>query len=111
MSSSPHLVTRTISLAQMAGTDCEECVTEALSLVDGVQKIAADWKQGLVTVTYDLHVTRLNEVEKILVDIGYSLADGFMATRKREWQHYTEKNEMDNLKHVAHCCSKPPQGK
>jgi copper chaperone CopZ len=106
----PHLVWRKLNIQEMVCVECEEIIADALSMLDGVSRVTSNWKKGLVTVEYDLHKTKIKEVEKLLSDIGYPLANGFFANRKRDWVHFTEENEINNLKHTGHCCSKPPVG-
>ena len=105
-----HPVSHSLKVEEMVCPECEEIIADALSELQGVGKVDSEWKKGEVTVTYDLHKTRIQDVEKLLSDIGYPPASGFFARKKRDWVHFTEKNEVDNLKHQAHCCSKPPSG-
>lgn len=105
-----HNVTRTLQVEEMVCVECDEIITEALSMLGGVVKVESKWQKGLVTITYDLQKTRIQEVERLLTEIGYPPQNGYFARKKRDWIHFTEKNELDNLKHVGHCCSKPPVG-
>jgi copper chaperone CopZ len=106
----PYTVSRNLWVAEMLSSECEKNISEALGTLDGVSKVVANWQKGLITVCYDLHKTHIQDVEKLLSDIGYPLADGFWAGKKRAWVYYKEKNEINNLKHIGHCCSKPPTG-
>ncbi|MBF0384137.1 MAG: cation transporter [Magnetococcales bacterium] len=105
-----HLVTRILKVSEMVCVECEKIIGEALTMLDGVSKVSSNWKKGLVMASYDLQKTRIQEVEKLLSDIGYPPSNGFIARKKLDWLHFIEKNEVDNLKHVGHCCSKPPVG-
>ncbi len=103
-----HPVTRTLKTTGMACDGCEEIITEGLEALTGTGSVTADWRKNRVTVTYDLTRVRFQEVEKLLADIGYPPDDGFIQRKKRQWLHFTEQNQVDHLKHVPHCCSKPP---
>lgn len=105
-----HQVTRTLKVTEMVCPECDAIIAEALSALGGVSRVEADWNRNRVTVAYDLHRVRLQEVEKLLAEIGYPPDPGLFQRKKREWLHFTEQNEADNLKHVGHCCSKPPVG-
>ncbi|OSM04133.1 hypothetical protein MAIT1_03593 [Magnetofaba australis IT-1] len=94
----------------MVCPECENIIAEGLSALDGVSTVKAQWEKGLVEISYDLNQTRFEEVEALLSEIGYPPDDGFIARKKRDWTRFTEQNEVDNLKHVGHCCSKPPVG-
>jgi copper chaperone CopZ len=105
-----HLVTRTVKIENIVSIDCEDIIADALTILEGVTNVAVNRAKGNVTVTYDLQKTQIQEVEKLLIEISYPASMDFLARKTREWLHYTEKNELDNLKHVGHCCSKPPKG-
>ena len=105
-----HPVTRTLKVTEMVCVECEKIIAEALPALGGVSHVQSDWQSGEVTVTYDLYRLRIQEVEKLLSEIGYPPDAVFFQRKKRDWLHFTEKNEYDSLKHVGHCCSKPPVG-
>ncbi len=105
-----HFVTRTLKVTGMVCSGCAGIITDAVAGLDGIREVKPDWKRNSVTVTYDLYRVRAQEVEKILAEIGYPPDPGLFHRTKRDWLHFTEQNEVDNLKHVAHCCSKPPAG-
>ena len=106
----PHPVTHRLKVEEMVCVECEEIIADGLTALNGVINVDSEWRKGAVIVTYDLHNTRIQDVEKLLSDIGYPPDRGFLSRKKRDWIHFTEKNEVDNLKHVGHCCSKPPVG-
>ena len=106
----PHPVTRTLKVTEMVCRECGEIITDAILAMTGIQDVQPDWRKNKVTLTYDLRTVRIQEVEKLLTEIGYPPDPGFFHRKKRDWIHFTEKNEVDNLRHVAHCCSKPPVG-
>ncbi|MEG3637633.1 heavy-metal-associated domain-containing protein [Magnetococcus sp. PR-3] len=105
-----HPVTRRIRVFDMVCPECEKIIAEGLLVLDGVIEVESDWDKGEVCVTYDLFQVHVQDIEKLLIEIGYPLQDTFWAQTKQAWIHYTEKNEIDNLHHKAHCCSKPPAG-
>ena len=106
----PHPVTRTLTVSGMVCEGCARIVVEGVEGLTGAGSVAADWRRNRVTVTYDLKRVRIQEVEKLLADIGYPPAQGFFQRQRRRLLHFAEQNERDNLKHVGHCCSKPPPG-
>ncbi len=105
-----HPVTHSLKVMEMVCPDCEGIIADGLTALEGTSKVESNWRKGVVTITYDLHKTRIQDVEKLLSDIGYPPDTGFLSRKKRDWIHFTEQNEVDNLKHVGHCCSKPPVG-
>ncbi len=105
-----HPVTRTLKVMEMVCPECSEIIGDGLSGLPGVQRVDSDWRRNKVTVTYDLYRVRAHEVEKLLADIGFPPHSSFPHRWMRDWIHFTEQNEVDNLQHVAHCCSRPPVG-
>ena len=61
-----------ITVEGMACTGCEENVTNAVSGVDGVQRVEADHESGSVSVTAN-EDTR-GAVERAIHDAGYDIA-------------------------------------
>lgn len=107
----PHLVTRSLKVTEMVCPKCDEIIVDALSGLGGMRQVQPEWRKNRVTVTYDLRRVRIQEVEIVLEEIGYRPDPQFFHRAKRDWTHFTEKNERDNLKHIAPCCSKPPVGR
>lgn len=94
----------------MVCPECERIIDEAMTMLSGVQNVTSNWEKNTVVAIYDLNLTRFHELTELLADIGYAPDNGFFQRTKRDWIHFTEKNEVDNMKHVGHCCSKPPVG-
>lgn len=103
-----QLVTRTLKVSEMVCPECDAIIVEALSAMNGVLQVKADWRTNQVHVTYDFPMVRIQDVEKILTEIGYPPDSGILHGWKRGWLHFTEQNAIDHLKHVAPCCNKPP---
>lgn len=106
----PHLVTHSIKVTEMVCPECERIIAEALTVLDGVVNVTSNWRRNTARVNYDLNLTRFQDLEELLNDIGYAPDTRFFHSVKRGWIRFTEQNEIDNMKHVAHCCSKPPVG-
>ena len=60
-----------ITVEGMACTGCEENVTNAVSGVDGVQRVKADHESGSVSVTADEE--NRDDVEAAIHDAGYEV--------------------------------------
>jgi len=60
-----------ITVEGMACTGCEENVTNAVSGVDGVQRVEADHESGSVSVTADEE--NRDDVEAAIHDAGYEV--------------------------------------
>ena len=103
-------VIRIVRVTQMVCPECSSIIYDGLIGLPGVQKVVSDWHRNKVTVTYNLHKVRALDVEKLLDDIGYPPHPGFLYRFKREWIHFIEQNQFDNLKHLEHCCNRPPAG-
>jgi copper chaperone CopZ len=106
----PYYVSRKLKVDEMVCIECEKIISDALSMLDGVKSVDSKWKNGLVIVVYDLHKANIQDVEKLLSDIGYQPDNNLLSRINRDWIRFIEKSERDNLTHVGHCCSKPPIG-
>ena len=60
-----------ITVEGMACTGCEENVTNAVSRVDGVQRVEADHETGAVSVATD--ADNRDAVERAIHDAGYDV--------------------------------------
>lgn len=50
-----------------------------------------------IEISYDLRRTRLQSIERLLVDMGFHLDNSLLARMKRALYHYTEGVEFENL--------------
>jgi copper chaperone CopZ len=98
---------RTIHVSGMNCEGCERTIDAALSEVDGIKAVKAD-KTGSVYVEYNLRRINLEAIEKIISDLNYEITNGFFNRLKREWIHFTEQNERDNLSSVSYSCCVDP---
>lgn len=100
---------QTIPVSGMTCAGCEERIRNSLAGLPGVSKIAANHRRGRVKITYDLGKTRLSDIERRLAELGYPLAETWMARIRHSWNRLSEQNISDGMAHVPHCCNKPPR--
>lgn len=101
--------TRSIKVSNLSNDGASDHLSQYLAQVPGIQNATANPGKGTVVVTYDLMETGLPEIEGALSNAGFPPADGLVSKMVRGWQRYTEENERAHIKHVPHCCSKPPR--
>jgi copper chaperone CopZ len=104
-------VTTIVKVTNMVCSECGDTIVKSLSAIEGVVLVKASWVKNRVVVTYNLKQIRFLEIEKLLTDMGYPSDKNFLSRLKRGWTLFKEKNQIDNLKHVGACCSKPPKTK
>ncbi len=63
-----------IKVKGMVCGGCENRVQNALSTIDGIEKVVADHEKGIVTVTSKEEVTKESMIDKI-IDIGFEVTD------------------------------------
>ena len=102
--------TRTFPVRGMRCDGCEKTVADRLLGMNGIEAVEADHRRGRVRVTYRLRDTRMERVAEELASLGYPLTEGWLDRLRYAWGRFTEQNAVDNLKHVPHCCNKPPSG-
>jgi len=101
--------TRSIKVSNLSDDGASNQLSQHLTQVIGIQDVTTDPGKGAVVVTYDLMQTGLPEIEGALSKAGFPPANGLLSKMVRGWQRYTEENERAHMKHVPHCCSKPPR--
>jgi len=60
------------------GISCEKCaanVQKALKKVEGVSDVQADWEKKVVQLKLDDSKTSLDQVKKVLADLGYEVKE------------------------------------
>jgi hypothetical protein len=103
--SGANFVTRTLDLAQPA----DMAAVDSLSKTMGVKSIMVSADRKRLEVTYDVHDTVLDALDKVAEGLGLKLASGFMARIKREWCAFQDDN-LRTQSHIQHrCCSAPPR--
>ena len=80
-----------------------------LGVLPGLMGVEPDAPSGRLTVEYDLFQVTLAEIVEVLAAIGFPPAEGVAAKARLGMLLFAEKNEIDHLRHVAHCCSKSPK--
>ncbi|MBF0357051.1 MAG: heavy-metal-associated domain-containing protein [Magnetococcales bacterium] len=101
--------TAKVKVTGMFCSQCGDAIVESISAIEGVTLVRTDWQKNRVTLTYDLKHINFLEIERLLTDIGHPPDDSFLSRLSRGWVLFKEKNQIDNLKHVGACCSKPPK--
>ena len=97
---------RTIQVQDMTCDECERTAERGLGGLSGVVEVHADHRTGNVDIVYDLEKLTLLDLEREIESLGYHLDDGFWSRTKRGWLHFTEENELANLRaEPSPCCS------
>lgn len=109
MAHEPYAVTHELKIAGMVCAECAEIIADGLIALQGVLKVTTNWHRSRITVTYDLNRVVLNDLEKILTEIGFPPDPGFFQTKKRTWIRFVDQNTRDALKHRGVCCNRPPR--
>ncbi len=77
---------------------------DELAKLDGVRRVDIDTVKRDVFVEYDLLKCREEDIERWLVEAGFTLDDSLLQKFKRGWIQFTEENELDNLKSKPRSC-------
>lgn len=64
-----------IKIKGMMCEHCEKTVSEAAKSVNGVTRASADYKKGLVLVSYDTSITDIESIKKAIIASGYEVID------------------------------------
>jgi hypothetical protein len=83
-------------------------ITSNLSETKGIHEFEFN-EAGQLKITFDLMVIRAEIIELLIKDAGIELSNRFFDRLRRDWRHYLEKNEYDNMVSVPHSCCKPPR--
>jgi copper chaperone CopZ len=98
---------RTIHVTGMTCEGCEATIDTALSEIDGIKAVKSD-KSGRVYVAYNLRKINLEAIEELISGLNFEITNGFFNRLKREWIHFIEQNERDNLSTVSYACCVDP---
>ena len=102
----PTLKKRTIPVDNISCAGCEQLIQSELVKMDGIQDVRVDHNKGEIHVAYDLLLTDMENIERTIEEMGYSVHDSFLERAKRKYIHFTEENERDNLNTPPRpCCS------
>ncbi len=64
---------RTLNVEGMSCGHCKAAVEEELGKVSGVERSNADFEKGIVEVRYDENRVTTEDLERAIVDAGYSV--------------------------------------
>ncbi|MBF0185015.1 MAG: cation transporter [Magnetococcales bacterium] len=92
----PYLVSHTLHMEHMAGSDFIQSVQARLSGLPGVSSVECDPDADLVSVTYDLRKVHMEEIETTLHDMDVALKDDFFSHLRHAISHFMEELEDDN---------------
>ena len=80
----------------------------SLSETNGIYEF--EFKEpGRLKVVFNLMTIRAEEIESLVKESGILLSERFFDRFRRDWRHYLEKNEYDNIIIEPHSCCKPPR--
>ena len=98
---------RVFALEQPLSGLQREGLKAALSQLMSVRNLHIDADR--VSIDYNLLEISASQIEAALEQAGARMGSGWAARLKRNWIHYTEENELDNLAAGdTACCNKPP---
>ncbi len=83
-----------------------------LQMADTSGIVDVSWEQpDRLKVQYELLMINLVEIEKKIGESGEQMANGFINRFIRDWIHFTEENETQNLRSVPPSCCSIPESK
>jgi copper chaperone len=68
-----EMAKQVLDVTGMSCAHCKMTVEKAVSAVDGVQKVEADFKKNRVTVSYAEHPATLAKVKAAITAAGYTV--------------------------------------
>jgi len=84
----------------------------AIKRLKGVLGVEIDLEAKEVTVEYDLLKCTEADIEKKMIEEGFTLDASIVQKLKRGWLHYTEDNEQEAMRaEPKPCCSIEPEKK
>ncbi len=66
-------------------------------------------EEGKLKVVYDLMIIRSEKIEALAEEVGLQLSNRFFDRLKRDWRHYLENNEYNNMVSQPQSCCEPPK--
>ena len=66
--------TLSLTVTGMSCSGCEQRIDAVLGRLDGVGRVAADHRNGTVSVEHDPDLVAVDVIERRLTDAGYELA-------------------------------------
>ena len=104
-----NLVKRTLKL----NTESVKKVREAINEIDrlvGLDSVAYDSDQNLLSVAYDASKVDLNVIEEKLGKFGIEINNGWWTHLKEEYYKFIDQNIKDNAEHTPWSCHRSPPG-
>ena len=102
-----NLVNRTLKL----NTESVKKVREAINEIDrlvGLDSVAYDSDQNLLSVAYDASKVDLTMIEEKLGIFGVEINSGWGAHLKEEYYKFIDQNIKDNAEHTPWSCHRSP---
>ncbi|MDK9720954.1 MAG: hypothetical protein OEL53_07200 [Rhodospirillales bacterium] len=94
----------------LRGADINK-LTAILSNMQGIQAICAEERGRQVTLTYNLLLVGLSDIENAFDVAGAKEPLGLIKKIHRSWTKFTEQNARDSvLAPIRDCCNRPPAG-
>ena len=102
-----NLVNRTLKL----NTESVKKVREAINEIDrlvGLDSVAYDADQSLLSVAYDASKVDLTMIEEKLGKFGVEINSGWWTHLKEEYYKFIDQNIKDNAEHTPWSCHRSP---
>ncbi len=102
-----NLVNRTLKL----NTESVKKVREAINEIDrlvGLDSVAYDSDQNLLSVAYDASKVDLTMIEEKLGIFGVEINSGWWTHLKEEYYKFIDQNIKDNAEHTPWSCHRSP---
>ena len=100
------LKTRKFKLSSVTDDQTDQ-IEQIFSGRDGIKEVQFNSNNKVLKMTYNLESIMLKKIEQLLYNEGIHIDAGFGQKIKRNWQHFTEQNELDNLHVSPTCCTNP----
>ncbi|MBT4288644.1 MAG: hypothetical protein HOD92_15060 [Deltaproteobacteria bacterium] len=66
-------------------------------------------QEGQLKVVFDLMIIRAEKIELLVNDAGIQMSNRLFDRLRRDWRHFLENNEYDNMVSVPRSCCKLPK--
>ena len=74
----------------------------------GIDNVTLDIKDGLLQIAYDVTHININIIKCLVVKHDAEFSGGWWNNFKAGYYKFADQNMIENSKHRASCCSRPP---
>ena len=94
----PQLVTHTLKVTGMEGPIDAAKAIQMVGALPGVMDVDADWQKNEVTLTYNLWLVHIEDLEDALIDARLPPDEDFWSRFKLDWIEHAEHRKLLHLR-------------